>query len=666
MNANCSLCLVFLAILVPFSAEAEVFRITDGGSGGKLLISGRDTIGTFLAFESESIDASDKIREIEPGVFKWQRRFRAGDQLSTGHARLLMDFEANYRSRYMMIPSVSYNGNRWKNSFEPRGFIAEDGSPWSFAYHRASVPGATYSEAGNRCVSLFGQMGPYGNGFSCSLIPGTDATLHRLIWPEEEQPLVYISKRRPYLKGYSDTLKWGDDMTLTTTAYLVIGEKPARGTGYQKMLDFAWRLNYHKVSPWYSPKELWELGIEFLTQRLWTEEKAMFQVGFRYDGKDSYLNVGGFQIGWAGANGSVSISLIYDYLKHGRKESLEMALRCLDAWMLKQLDTGLLDVASEVDWIKFQDVANQAQGAESYMEAYILLKENGIHKPAYKQTALDVCDFMLSVQESSGRYGKAWDNYSKPVEQDGSIGSFMVRPMVMAFELTGERKYLESAVRGMEFYYDEFMDQGYATAGAIDIYTIDKEGAVGILEGSIRLFEHTGNRDYLHKARQAAYYLSTWQYHHSVLFRNGSPLEDLGFDTFGGTSVATAHAVMDPYAVKYIPELLKLSDYYQEPIWTQRALAIWNNSTVGISDGTLSVMELPPIPKGAQSETYFQTNWGTILPNRYVPGTFNYEDPQGLMSNWFVIWPTAYRLEVIRKIGINQITSMEGMRPFVK
>ena len=139
----------------------------------------------------------------------------------------------------------------------------------------------------------------------------------------------------------------------------------------------------------------------------------------------------------------------------------------------------------------------------------------------------------------------------------------------------------------------------------------------------------------------------------------------MNYDTFGGTSVATAHACIDPYAVKYFLDLVKLSEFLGEPIWKQRAMAIWNNETIGISDGSLSIMGLPPLPVGAQSEVVFQTNWGTILKNRYKPGSINELEPFGFLSNWFVIWPTAYRLEVLRNIEFWRITSMEGMGKIV-
>jgi hypothetical protein len=80
-------------------------------------------------------------------------------------------------------------------------------------------------------------------------------------------------------------------------------------------------------------------------------------------------------------------------------------------------------------------------------------------------------------------------------------------------------------------------------------------------------------------------------------------MDAVGYDTFGGTSVATVHMCADPYGVWAVPYLLRLARHTGGEVWAQRAIALWNNGTQGISTGTLGLQSLPPRPCGSQDET---------------------------------------------------------------
>ena len=105
------------------------------------------------------------------------------------------------------------------------------------------------------------------------------------------------------------------------------------------------------------------------------------------------------------------------------------------------------------------------------------------------------------------------------------------------------------------------------------------------------LYEATGFERYLKMAQKAAWYLSTWQWHQSVVYPSDSILGKMGYDTFGGTAVSTSHHHIDPFALCYVEDLKKLAIFTKNTQWESRAFAIWYNASQGISDGTLMIGE---------------------------------------------------------------------------
>jgi hypothetical protein len=176
------------------------------------------------------------------------------------------------------------------------------------------------------------------------------------------------------------------------------------------------------------------------------------------------------------------------------------------------------------------------------------------------------------------------------------------------------------------------MRNGFTTAGALDTHCIDKESAIPLLDAGIGLYERTRAEQYLRWAEHAAWYLASWQWHHSLSYPPGTALHDLGYDAWGGTSVSTQHHHQDPYGLAFANHWLRLATLTGNESWRERARAVWRNGMSGVSDGSLVVMGTPR-PKGSQDEGFLHTRWGDA---------FN-------VSRWLVAWPTAFRLEVLRR-----------------
>ncbi len=219
------------------------FVLTQHADGWHVTGDGRylgRTVPFDAAQQAPGVTVTDMLRPIEEGVLEWQRTFSFGATVPA-NLRLTMDWEAPWAASYALIPAVSYDGNRWGKGLEPKGF-ERDGEPWSFSWHRTAVAGATYSEGTEDAVCLFARGGPDTLPFSCSLVPGVDRTIHRLIWPEEERPLTY-SMRDRYSEPYQGTLDVTPGKTLILTAYLVLTTAIPVRQSWRRALDFAWHLH---------------------------------------------------------------------------------------------------------------------------------------------------------------------------------------------------------------------------------------------------------------------------------------------------------------------------------------------------------------------------------------------------------------------------------------
>ena len=90
--------------------------------------------------------AVDTFIPLENGAWKWHRH----TEQPVDHMR--MEVVLLGQPTFTMVPAVSYNGNGWGDYPEYIGDRDQDGTPWSWASHRVTIPACTYSE--NEHISL--------------------------------------------------------------------------------------------------------------------------------------------------------------------------------------------------------------------------------------------------------------------------------------------------------------------------------------------------------------------------------------------------------------------------------------------------------------------------------------------------------------------------------
>lgn len=610
--------------------------------------------------------ATDTFTPIENGAWKWHRH----TDTPTDHMRMEMVLLGE--PTFTMVPAVSYNGNGWGTLAEYVGDRAEDGTPWSWASHRVTIPSCTYSE--NDAVSL-ALMTEANVNSACSLYKVEAGEKHVVIYPEEEQPKTL---QRHF---------WGDafqgTMEPTCDFEAIILAVPSDGTKhrYKCLLDFAWRYYGHAIEAPMTAKELYRLSIAYC-RYLYEKDRNGF-AGFTM-GAQWHMNTTSYkktehryEVGWVGQSASMANAFIWDYLESGDKEKLDIAIDVHDSWLkFGKHEAGHIDARIDFDPWRYMDFAadykpdrwklgecayeshigfvgkkfrrapdgqillqndacNIGTGADGYFEAYDLLQKAGIDKPEYLKAAYDICDFALRNQDENGSFAKSWDDDGKVLAKKGTIGCFLILPILTAYKKSGDKKYLDAAVKAFDFYYAGLEKDGFTTAGALDTYSIDKESSSPLLRDALALYNITGDKKYVACAEKIAWYLCTWMMYYTVEYPEDCLISKMGYDTFGSTSVSTPHQAMDQYALRDVLSFLELYEITGFGQWRERAVAFWCNACQCISDGTMYVNGRLR-PAGAQDEAIFHTRWGRHGVAPFGP------------SQWLPAWPCAFRLESLR------------------
>ena len=603
---------------------------------------------------------TDRIHELSPEFIRIERTFI---NLSAQERDLVLLFEceAMFRPDFYMIPAVTYNGNRWGTGSEPKG-LSKDGIPWVFAYNRSALPSSTFSESTDFSLGLFADdRNSQSLISSCSMEEGKNGMIHRLIWPDREEPFVY-SGRDSYSPAATPEITLAPNGRYVVTFYLSLCQVDESGLrrknfGWVKTFDRAHDLFHRDLPLAMDSKTFWRHRVEYIKDIQYVKkgpsgEYSLFEMGLLPNGhiynyfpvKSELQNVS-FQIresrqheiGWCGQNASEAVALLYDYVENSNEESLAIGLAVLDTWSkYAVLDCGLF--RAEFDEIVFEngevhiDTCNLGWGMWQMLEAWQVLKSLDINKPEYYDMSIRACDFFVSNRASDGSFGKTWTIDGKPDDEGGTIGCYILLGLSKAYELTKEQKYLDTTRELFRFYVERDLSRMECTAGALDTHCIDKETCWPLCKVGLDLFEYTGESEYLEDAMAAAYYMLSFMLHFNGIYDEDTDFSILGYQTYGGTSVSAQHHHLDPWGSLIAYDFYRLFRHTGEIKWKQRFHALWRNALLGVSDGNLVIHGLKR-PASTQNEGFWHC--------RFTPG---YDCKPGRFNDWLQSWPGAFKL----------------------
>nr|MBQ4317558.1 hypothetical protein [Clostridia bacterium] len=543
-----------------------------------------------------------------------------------------------------LIPCVSVNGNEFGAGGEPKG-LTRDGKKWIFGYDREPVPSWTLTECADMSLSLFvSSCDKRALESSCSIYKDENGWYQEVHHPVIEAPLTYAYRDR-YEDGYEEWLTLGAGEEFVCDFEIITSKPRWENFGVCDTLDAALELfggNSSLGLP--DLNKIWDNSITFANSLIDDYDGLRgFIIGFLPDGNGgfAYRTDRHFEIAWCGQNILFCRMFVEDYIRNGRKESLDTALEILDNFAHKCVaPNGLL--ARELKFhanleVSSVDTCNAGYGAYEFIRVWKRLKEIGIDKPEYLQAAKGCCDFFVTNWSDEYGFGKQWKLDGTCLDKGGSIGAFVICAMAKLAEVTGERKYLETAEKAMRFYCGRDLDKFCCTAGALDTCCVDKETSTPFLISAILLYEQTGNAEWLEYAKKAAYYFVSWMFHYQPYYSPDSEIAKYNVTVTGLTSVSAQHHHLDMYGGIVVPYLWKLAELTGDNNWKIRGDMMWRAVLQYIGDGELVIHDVLR-PRGSQNEALFHCRW-----------CFN-GGKRGALNDWLVAWPCAFRMSVLAEL----------------
>jgi len=583
---------------------------------------------------------TDHQEEISPGFYKINRKYTAKRECCVV---LVFECETLFKPTFYMIPGLNYNGNRWGKGKEPKG-LTHNGTPWVFAYNRTTIPAATFSENDELSLGLFVDDKEADSLVSaCSMIETETGMIHRIMWPDREEPLTY-SGRDTYKEATQPEISFKSGETFEVTLYISVCKVEKKNFGWTKTLDKAWQIFKRDIPDVMEAERFRKLRIDYIKKALYVQkgDYSLFEMGYVLnEDKSAFIPrpVTCYELGWCGQNASQALALIHDYINNKNEDSLQIALAVLDTWATHAtLDCGLFrvyfdDIIDPNIPIEYAiDTCNLGWGTWMMLEAYQSLQSIGIDKPAYYQMAIKACDFFVKNRADNGSFGKTWSADGISEDTGGTIGCFILLGLFKAYELTQKPEYLDAVKEMFRYYVERDLNQMECTAGALDTQCVDKETCWPLFKIGIDLYELTKEKQYLDDAINAGYYLLSFMFHYDALYEPDSDFTVYGYRTYGGTTVSAQHHHIDPWGSLLAYDFYRLYKCTGNEDWKLRAIALWKNAMLCVSDGEMVVHG---IKREASTQNEAFANCRFQFDTKGYPGELN---------NWLVAWPGAFKL----------------------
>ena len=197
-------------------------------------------------------------------------------------------------------------------------------------------------------------------------------------------------------------------------------------------------------------------------------------------------------------------------------------------------------------------------GAYYLLKAYQLMKNSGVDKPEWLRAARTVIDAVTGLQLPDGNYGYTYST-DKPgiIDRNGFAGCWFATASALLHEITGEKTYLHSAEKAMDFYHGSVVALDCFGTPMDTWKSIDQEGNLAFIKAAAILHRITGSDKYKQMLQDGAGYEYLWRYSYKAMPLH-PPLKDSGWNSCGGSVTSVSNPHIHPMGVNVTADLLYL------------------------------------------------------------------------------------------------------------
>ena len=516
-----------------YAAEIDNHFNMERSVGVKKSAAGDSYFNSYFGFTLDRKTSIDDFEFFVPGI--WYR-----DNTSL-HTRFLAgDYTDNYfyfREDRLPLPVVSAMD---KSSRLAIDMIHVDANPESF-----------YGEEGvNRIVDGRMQFGSIG-------FTETDSHTVVFAFPGIEGEKTYTGRfPEKATKGFSYR-SHPVEQGVKHSYKLCFGFN--RVDNYPQLVETVWKQAWNRYTPTIHKvdvKDAYNASIEVLDAYLLNLNGAP---GWPFS---IYLPNGiarayNYQMGFIGFQISNAYFLLRNGLETGNDDYVKEAEEVIDFWVENsQDDTGLVRtwadayVDREVTWRDYNTFMRvTAGGMEGMMGAWSIMKKHGHDRPEWLRYCKRYADWLASNQNSDGSFYLRYDwKTGEPTHDSKYTTTNVIRFLVELYSATGDKKYLDTALKAGEYSYDVIHHDYLYVGGVIDNPNVkDRESGQMAIYAFLALYDVTGDSKWKEAALQAARYTETFMFSYKVPMLIGDYLTDFPeqADVVGQTLIATGHSGID-------------------------------------------------------------------------------------------------------------------------